>query len=71
MSDSVPPIELPACELGRLEEISELVSSLLLAILFLWKCTDFLISTNLYYSLQPRYIYRLVAVCHHQFAEKN
>ena len=26
MSDSVPPIELPACELGRLEEISELVS---------------------------------------------
>ena len=25
MSDSVPPIELPPCELGRLEEISELV----------------------------------------------
>jgi len=29
MSDSVPPIELPSCELGRLEEISELVSSCL------------------------------------------
>ena len=26
MSDSVPPIELPSCELGRLEEISELVN---------------------------------------------
>ena len=29
MNDSVPPIELPPCELGRLEEISELVSSCL------------------------------------------
>jgi protein phosphatase-4 regulatory subunit 3 len=29
MSDSVPPIELPAAELSRLEEISELVSSCL------------------------------------------
>ena len=25
-SDSVPPIELPAADMGRLEEISELVS---------------------------------------------
>lgn len=28
-ADSVPPIELPPCEIGRLEEISELVSSCL------------------------------------------
>ena len=26
-SDSVPPIELPAADMGRLEEISELVST--------------------------------------------
>ena len=29
MNDSVPPIELPPCELGRLEEISKLVNSCL------------------------------------------
>ena len=28
MSDSVPPIELPVCELGRLEEISERVRTI-------------------------------------------
>ena len=28
-ADSVPPIELPPCDVGRLEEISELVSSCL------------------------------------------
>jgi protein phosphatase 4 regulatory subunit 3 len=27
MSDSAPPIELPACEISRLEEISEIISS--------------------------------------------
>ena len=64
MSDSVPPIELPACELGRLEEISELVSMHIII-------GNSLDSTKLYYSQLPWYIYRLVAVCHHQFAEKN
>lgn len=29
MSDSAPPIELPPCELSRLEEISELIASCL------------------------------------------
>lgn len=29
MSDSAPPIELPPCEIGRLEEISELIASCL------------------------------------------
>ena len=29
ISDSQPPIALPACELGKLDEISELVSSCL------------------------------------------
>ncbi|XP_013184311.1 serine/threonine-protein phosphatase 4 regulatory subunit 3 isoform X1 [Amyelois transitella] len=31
MSDSVQPVELPACEMGRLEDISELVNSCLVS----------------------------------------
>jgi len=51
MSDSVPPIELPACELGRLEEISELVSSLLFSILSLCQSQDSTIKILQIYSI--------------------
>ena len=71
MSDSVPPIELPPCELGRLEEISELVILIAMLKQAMFYLNYLYLMMYFCYINFDHHTYRSVAAFHHRFAEKN